>query len=70
MRPPTDFECGYLCALACIWHGHGSLRMIDEALAALGKVDELDLVEVFDREMVEEWLANKKANSSSVSRAP
>jgi len=60
MRPPTDFERGYLCALACIWHGHGSSVMIDEALAALGNLDEFDLDEDYDREMIDEYLYNRR----------
>jgi hypothetical protein len=70
MRPLTEFQRGYLCALSVIWHGHGSSSMINEALSALGGASiDPRAVDEYDRPMVREWLREKKAYNKRQKKA-
>jgi hypothetical protein len=49
----TEFTKGYICALSCIFNGHGGGVIIDEALRAIAaEVINPKSIDEFDRPML------------------
>jgi len=52
LRPPTDFDRGFICAVACILRLHGERQIAKDVLLNAGNIDWATISE-FDLEPIQ-----------------